>query len=284
MKKLVKAAIIGLLAASVIGIAGCGGSSGSKSSAPAASSVSQGALLQKIKSDGKLVVGTASGYPPFEFLDTSSQDQKKIDGIDMYLAQAVADKLGVKLEVQDMNFQALLSSLAAEKVDIAIAGISSTPERQKTLDFSNPYLNDKNLLIVRKEDAGKYHQLSDFNGKKIACQKSTTQEQMAKTEIQGAQVVSLTKIGDALLELKQGKVDAVPAEETVGGLYLATNDDLVSSGVYFKEKGEKAVAVPKGNPDLVNIINEVIKENQQNGNMQKWIDESTKKAAENAQQ
>ena len=102
MKKILKAAMIGLAAAGMLLAGGCGSSEAPKSQA---GSSSQSALMQKIKKDGKLVVGTASGFPPYEFLDTSVKDQQKIDGIDMKLAEAVAKKLGVKLEVQDMTFQ-----------------------------------------------------------------------------------------------------------------------------------------------------------------------------------
>lgn len=111
---------------------------------------SQSALMQKIKKDGKLVVGTASGFPPYEFLDTSVKDQKKIDGIDMKLAEAVAQKLGVKLEVQDMTFQSLLSSITTGKVDIAISAINPTDERKKTVDFSHNYLEGKQTLLIRR--------------------------------------------------------------------------------------------------------------------------------------
>lgn len=91
MKKMMKAAIIALAAAGMVMAGGCGSSQPAKSSA---GNSSQSALMQKIKKDGKLVVGTASGFPPYEFLDTSVKDQKKIDGIDMKLAEAVAQKLG----------------------------------------------------------------------------------------------------------------------------------------------------------------------------------------------
>ena len=86
-------------------------------------------LCRQLKNRGELIVGTASGYPPYEFVDTSKSD-KTIVGIDMELAQKVADKLGVKLKVEDMNFSSLLSSLATGKVDIAIAGINPTDERK----------------------------------------------------------------------------------------------------------------------------------------------------------
>lgn len=280
MKKIVKAAMLGLAAAGLVLLGGCG----SEQAKSAAGSSSQSALMQKIKKDGKLVVGTASGFPPYEFLDTSVKDQKKIDGIDMKLAEQVAKKLGVKLEVQDMTFQSLLSSITTGKVDIAISAINPTEERKKTVDFSQNYLEGKQTLLVRKEDAGKYKSLADFAGKKIAVQKSTIQEKLATEQIPDAQIVALAKVPDALLELKQGKVDAVPVQNIVGGQYLVTNDDLAPTNIYFeKYSGGSAVAVPKGSDDVIAVINEVIQENQKNGNIDKWVDEMTKKAVANAQ-
>ena len=281
MKKMMKAAILALAAAGMVMAGGCGSSQPAKSSA---GNSSQSALMQKIKKDGKLVVGTASGFPPYEFLDTSVKDQKKIDGIDMKLAEAVAQKLGVKLEVQDMTFQSLLSSITTGKVDIAISAINPTEERKKTVDFSHNYLEGKQTLLIRREDEGKYKSLADFSGKKIAVQKSTIQEKLAAEQIPDAQIVALAKVPDALLELKQGKVDAVPVQNIVGGQYLVTNDDLAPTNIYFdKYSGGSAVAVPKGSVDVVDVINEVIKENQDNGNTDQWVDEMTKKAVANAQ-
>lgn len=284
MNTVMKAAVLGLAAAGMILMGGCGGSGNQKAASSGSGSSSQSALMQKIKKDGKLVVGTASGFPPYEFLDTSVKDQKKIDGIDMKIAEAVAQKLGVKLEVQDMTFQSLLSSITTGKVDIAISAINPTEEQKKTVDFSNNYLEGKQTLLVRKEDAGKYKSLADFEGKKIAVQKSTIQEKLATSQIPNAQIVALAKVPDALLELKQGKVDAVPVQNIVGGQYLVTNDDLAATNIYFdKYSGGSAVAVPKGSDDVIAVINEVIKENQENGNIDKWVDEMTKKAVENAQ-
>ena len=284
MNTVMKTAVLGLAAAGMILMGGCGGSGNQKAASSGSGSSSQSALMQKIKKDGKLVVGTASGFPPYEFLDTSVKDRKKIDGIDMKIAEAVAQKLGVKLEVQDMTFQSLLSSITTGKVDIAISAINPTEERKKTVDFSNNYLEGKQTLLVRKEDGGKYKSLADFEGKKIAVQKSTIQEKLATSQIPNAQIVALAKVPDALLELKQGKVDAVPVQNIVGGQYLVTNDDLAATNIYFdKYSGGSAVAVPKGSDDVIAVINEVIKENQENGNIDKWVDEMTKKAVENAQ-
>ena len=102
-KKMIKAVIFGIAAAAALSVLGC--SDGNK--APDQGAVQkESPLMQKIKKQGKLVVGTASGYPPYEFIDTSV-GEKKVIGIDMALAQKIADELGMKLEVQDMNFQAL---------------------------------------------------------------------------------------------------------------------------------------------------------------------------------
>ena len=279
MKKITKAILTGAVIAGMFMAGGCNNSS-SGSSSP---KTNESALMQKIKSSGKLTVGTASGFPPYEFLDTSASDGKKIDGIDIKLAEAVAKKLGVKLEIQDMTFQSLLSSLTTGKVDIAVSAINPTEERKKTVDFSDSYLEGKQTLLVRKEDAGKYKALSDFDGKRIGVQKSTIQEKLANEQIKNAQIVALPKVADALLELKTGKVDAVPVQNIVGGQYLLTNSDLSATNIYFSNySGGAAVAVPKESADVIKVINEVIAENKANGNIEKWVDEMTKKAVENA--
>lgn len=95
--------------------------------------------------------------------------------------------------------------------------------------------------------------------------------------------VALPKVADALLELKTGKVDAVPVQNIVGGQYLLTNSDLSATNIYFSNySGVAAVAVPKESADVIKVINEVIAENKANGNIDKWVDEMTKKAVENA--
>ena len=280
-KMMLKAAACGLALVGLAMVAGCGSSD--KKADNAGKDAPKGKLLAQIKEKGKLVVGTASGFPPYEFIDTSKAE-KTVVGIDIALAQKIADKIGVKLEVQDMNFSAILSSLAAGKVDIALSGITPTDERKKTVDFSDVYLNDQNIILVRKEDVGKYTKLSDFYGKKIAVQKSTQQEQLAKDKLKDAQVVSLDKVANALMELQQGKVEGVPAQKVVSAQYLITNPGIADSGVIFEgTDSTSAVAIPKGNEDLVKIINEVIAESKKAGEFEKWTQEYAALAVANAQ-
>lgn len=276
-----KAAILGMAAVAALSLAGCGNSSSDNSKS--ASSQKESPLMHKIKSSGKLVLGTASGYPPYEFVDTSS-GEKKVIGIDIALAQKVADKLGVKLEVQDMNFQALLSSLTGGKVDVAIAGINPTDERKKSMDFSNDYLPTEQLVMIRKADADKFQKLEDLYGKTIGVQKSTTQEALAKKEIKDAKLVGLAHVPEVVLELKQGKVDALVVEGIVGQQYVMFNDELMFANIKFPNAVKNsAAAVQKGNEDVIAVINEVIKENTENGNFKKWTEEYSKKAMENAE-
>lgn len=274
-----KAALAAVAAAGMMMAAGCGGSDDKK----AAAGDKQGPVMQKIKESGKIVVGTASGYPPYEFIDASKGD-KTVIGIDMEIAQALADKLGVKLEVQDMNFQSLLSSLTSGKVDIAISGINPTDERRKTMDFSDNYLPTEQMVLIRKADADKYKSLEDLYGKTIGVQKSTTQETLTKNEIKDAQIVGLAHVPEAVLELKHGKVDGVVVEGICGKQYLIYNDDLMfAEGIHFKNGTKNsAAALQKGNEDLLKVVNEVLKENTDNGNLKKWEEEYVQKSVDNA--
>lgn len=262
-----------------IGLAGCG----SQSSGGDGAGKGQSAV-ERIKQRGELVVGTATGYPPYIFLDTS-KGSKAYAGLDMQLAQKIADKLGVKLKVQDMVFQALLSSLTAGKVDVAIGGINPTDERRKTMDFSDVYLISHNRMIIRKADAGKYKTLDDFKGQTIGVQKSSTQEKVGQAEMPDCTMASLPHVPDAILELTQGRVSGVIAEDVVAQQYLMMNPDLTVLDITFKtDKKESAVVVNKGDDDLLKVINEVIAEEEANGDIDKFLDESNELAVTLAKQ
>ena len=120
---------------------------------------------ESIKENKKLVVAVSPDYAPFEF-KTLVDGKDQVVGSDIKLAQAIADELGVKLEVTTMSFDNVLSSLQAGKADIAISGISVTDERKKTFDFSDPYYETQNAIIVRKDQESTYSSLDAFKGKK----------------------------------------------------------------------------------------------------------------------
>lgn len=242
---------------------------------------SAGDLLASIKESGKLVIGTASGYPPYEFVDITSANQDVI-GIDIELAQAIADELGVELVIQDMTFSSLLSSIPAHKIDIAIAGISPTDERKKTMDFSDNYLTAEQKILVLADEADKYKTLEDFAGKAVAAEKSTTQEALAKEKLTNSTLTSLEKVPDCILELQNGKIAGIVVESIVGQQYVDANPSIAFSDASFDAYKYSAIALEKGNEDLLEIVNKVIKENQDNGNFDKWLKEYSEKAAANA--
>ena len=129
------------------------------------SSSSSQSAVEAIKQKGKLVVATSPDYAPFEF-QALVDGKNQVVGADIDMAQAIADELGVKLEVTTMSFDNVLSSLQAGKADIAISGISVTDERKKTFDFSDPYYETQNAIIVRKDQESTYTSLDAFKGKK----------------------------------------------------------------------------------------------------------------------
>lgn len=279
MKKTMKYILLGAALAGTMLAAGCGDSSTAKSGA--ASGQSQSKLMQIIKQRGKLIVGTSSGYPPYVFVDAESPD-KKVIGLDMEMCKQIADKLGVPMEVQDMSFSALLSSVTAGKVDIAVGGVSPTPEREKAMAFSDLYLPTEQKLLVRKADQHKLKTMGDLKGKVIGAEKSTTQEATAQ-KVEGAAAIGLSSVPDAVLQLKNGKLDGIVLEGVVSKQYLVYNDDLALADVQFEgAKKVSAVALQKGNDDVVKIINEVIKQDTESGQFDKWVDEYSKIAIEKA--
>lgn len=286
-KKFTKILSAVLAISTVLALAGCSGSQGGEASQPDSAPPSAGSsqassALDCIRAKGELVVGTASGYPPYEFVDVTSPTQE-VTGIDMALAKAIADKIGVKLKIEDMNFTALLSSLTTDKVDLAIAGINPTDERKKTVDFSDIYLQSEQKLLVRKDDAGQLKTLADFNGKSVGAEKSSTQETLAKAEMTGSTVVSLDKTADLILELINKKVDGVVIESTVAEQYILSNDNLAFSPAEFQNKEKNSsVALKKGQDDLLKLVNEVISEKKSSGDLDKWVKDYSEKASENA--
>ncbi|MGT2906539.1 transporter substrate-binding domain-containing protein [Streptococcus dentiloxodontae] len=245
-----------------------------------ACSSSKGNLLNNIKKEGKLTVAVSPDYAPFEFKAlVDGKDQ--VVGSDILLAQAIADKLGVELEVSSMNFDNVLSSLQSGKADIAISGISVTAERKKTFDFSDPYYETENAILVRTGESSSYSSIDSLKGKKVAVLKGSIEEGLAKEQLPDSSIVSLTTMGEAINELKSGQVDAVDLEKPIAQGYVAQNSDITIASAALKvDDGDaKAVALPKGNDELKEKINQVIKELVDNGTYDKYIQQASQYTA-----
>lgn len=233
----------------------------------ACSQNSSASLQTKIKDKGKLVLALSPDYAPFEF-KTLKDGKDTIVGSDIMLAQEIANKLDVALELSPMSFDNVLSSLQTGKADLAISGISYTKERAKVYDFSKPYYSTKNTMLIKGESKNDLKSLGDLAGKKIGVQKGTIEESLSKKQLKASHIVSLTTMSEAINELKSGQIDAVDLEGPVAEGYLAQNEDLVLAPFKLKtgEGDAKAIAMPKGSKDLKKTVDQVIskmeKENQ----------------------
>ncbi len=233
--------------------------------------------LEKIKEKGTLVVATSPDYAPFEF-QTLVDGENKVVGSDIMLAQKIADELGVKLEVSSMNFDNVLNSVKNGKADLAIAGLSVSPERSKIFDFSEPYYQVGNVLLVQKADATKYTKVEDLNKADLAVQKGTTQETYAKESLSNANIISLTQMGEAVNELKNGQVKAILLDSAVAEGYIGQNPDLAIAKLSFEEEEEnaKAIAMPKDSGDLKTEIDKIIAEIVESGEYNQYLEEAAK--------
>lgn len=261
-------------------LAGC-------SSGGTSSSNSEGtgnADFDKIMDKKELRVATASGYAPYEFIDLNASSTEVV-GVDMAFAEKVAEELGVKLVVQDMTFGSILGSLTQGSVDLAIAGMSITEERKQSVDFSEPYLKSENRVIALSKNVDKFKTIDDLNDARLGAQQSTTQETIIQEAMTPKQTVTLEKIPDLILELLTENIDGIVIEDTVAQQYLISNPDIGFTDIEIPEEyryKETAVAIKKGNQELVDAVNKVIQENQDNGNFDQWVLDYSEIAAQSA--
>ncbi|MDA3973551.1 transporter substrate-binding domain-containing protein [Enterococcus thailandicus] len=235
--------------------------------------------IQSIQDSGKLVVGTSADFAPFEF-HTMIDGKDQIVGVDIDLANEIAKELGVKVEVMDMEFNAVLAALQQGKVNLAISGISATEERQQTFDFSENYFAPPQKMVINKENANELTSLKSFAKKKVGAQKGSVQEDVVKEQVADAQLVSVAKVPNLIIEVKQGSIDGLVLEETVANSYIENNPELMLADVDLVSSDEEAyaIALPKGEEDLQKKVNQVIKELQSSGKMDEFIKKNTELA------
>lgn len=230
--------------------------------------------IEQIKAKGKLVLGTSADYPPYEF-HKAINGKDEIVGFDIEIAKAIAKDLGVELEIKDMKFDGLLAALVVDDIDIIVAGMVPKEERKKSVDFSIQYYQADQNVLVRAEDVGKISSIEALKGLKVGAQKSTVQEDLAKEKTEAAEVKSLSKITDLVLELQNGKIDAVVLVGPVTNAYAKQNPKLAVSGISLGSEEGVAVAVNKGTADLLEAINKSLDTMLKAGTIDKFIEEAT---------
>ncbi len=228
--------------------------------------------LEAIKAAGKLVVATSPDYAPYEF---PGPDGKPV-GADMAFAQYIADKLGVELVVESFNFDGVLAAVAAGKIDLGIAGMDPTPDRLSSMDFTDIYYNETNqVILIHKDNAETIKTLADFAGKKVAAQNGTLQQTLVSEQLKGSQMELITQIPDGVMMLLSKKVDGIALASVVADQYVANYPDLVQCESKFDYVSSGiAAAVPKGEPELLAALNEIVKEVVEQNLFYKWMDEA----------
>jgi ABC-type amino acid transport substrate-binding protein len=214
--------------------------------------------LDKIKAAGRLVVGTSSDYPPYEFHLFSDLESEMV-GLDIDIAEAIAANLNVKLEVKDIVFSKLFDELTAGRIDLALAGLSPSEDRKRIVDFSIPYYQAIQNILIRAEDKGRYMLLEDLRGRVVGTQRGSIQEDMARNMVGSATFYLHEDIGKLIEALHQRKVDAVILEKPVADTYAAKNKDLLNLRCSADSLPlGSAVAVRKGDGDLLARVNQVL--------------------------
>lgn len=280
LKKMIAVVAVATMAISAIG---CGSSSkteGEKTEGAAVEQKADGGNLSDIKSKGKLVVGTSADYPPYEF-HTMANGKDEIVGFDIDVAKEVAKDLGVELEVKDMDFDGLLVALQAGKVDMVFAGMTPTDERKENADFSDIYYTATHRFILRSGEEGSVKSFDDLKGKKIGVQKGSIQEGIAKDNFDEANIKSLAKVTDLVLDLKNNKVDAILIEEGVAKINCDKNKDIAMSDfVVTDENGGAAIALKKGSTELQTEVNKTISKLKEEDKITKFVSDASDLAAE----
>ena len=259
--------------------AGCGSQSSAASETPA-EAASDGPVLSKIKAAGKLVVGTEAQYAPYEFKDLNAN----FVGCDMFLAQKIADALGVKLEIVDMSFDGIIPAVQAGQVDLGIAAFTNTPERAEVIDFSALYETSMQYLVVAADKVDTYTSKESLAGLKVGAQKGTIQSQLITSALPDSQLFELDKYLELALEVSNGNIAGLVVDSAVGDSIVANSNGALAVA-HFEFSAEeasfgKSVVIAKGNEDLVAAVDAVIAGVLADGSYQAAYDEAVALAAE----
>ena len=287
MKKIIAAVMaIGM----TLSLAACGGSSAGSSSAAssaastassaassAASAVSEAAEESSASAsseedagmvlveEGKLHMATNASFPPYEM----TTDDGGFEGIDVEVATAIAEKLGLELVVDDMDFSAVITSVQSGKSDIAMAGMTVNEERKQNVDFTDSYANAVQVVIVPEDSS--IASIDDLADVTIGCQEGTTGAIYCEDDFGADHVITYKDGSTATQALIQGKVDAVVIDNEPAKAYVSANEGLkILDSEYANE--DYAIGIGKDNAGLYNAVNDALKELISDGTVQSIVD------------
>ena len=270
-------------AALVLSLAACGSTASSAASSEAASpeaassdAASSEAASSEAASEtetaelstvepGKLIMSTNAAFPPYEM----TTDSGEFEGIDIETAQAIADKLGLELQIDDMDFDAALLAVQQGKADMVMAGVTVIDERQNVMDFTDSYATGIQSIIV-KEDSD-IASVDDLAGKKIGTQRGTTGYLYCSDDFGDENVVAYDNGLTAVQMLNNGQVDCVVIDNAPAKEFIAANPGLKLLDTAYVEESY-AIGIGKGNTELKDAINTALEELKADGTLQAIVD------------
>ena len=214
---------------------------------------------------GKLIMSTNAAFPPYEM----TTDSGEFEGIDIETAQAIADKLGLELQIDDMDFDAALLAVQQGKADMVMAGVTVTDERQNVMDFTDSYATGIQSIIV-KEDSD-IASVDDLAGKKIGTQRGTTGYLYCSDDFGDENVVAYDDGLTAVQMLNNGQVDCVVIDNAPAKEFIAANPGLKLLDTAYVEESY-AIGIGKGNTELKDAINTALEELKADGTLQAIVD------------
>ena len=220
-----------------------------------------------------LIMGTNAAFVPFEFV-TSNGLVGEFDGVDVVIASKVAEKLGKNLKIEDMEFEGLIASLSSGKVDFVAAGMSITPDRQQNVDFSDTYYTATQVMLVSNTNTDITSSEDLKNGKTVGVVLGYTGDSVVTESLQIPEdkIVRANRAVDIAQDVVNGKLDAVVMDKTTGeAIAEKTGLKVVEDAAAFEQE-EYAIAVKKGNTELLETINSVLAEMKANDEIEQLVE------------
>ena len=274
-----------LAAAMTVMLAACGGSSSTATTAAPAETKAEETKAEETKAEetkaeeskaeeapaaeletvqkGKLVMVTNAEFPPYEF-----HDQNAIVGIDVEIAGAIAEQLGLELEIEDIAFDSIIPEIVSGKADIGAAGMTVTEDRKQNVDFSDTYAHATQVIIVKEDSEIKG--VADLEGKIMGVQQGTTGDIYVSGDYGDEAVERYAKGMEAVQALAQGKVDAVVIDGEPAKQYIKEVEGLKIIDESYTDE-DYAIAIKKGNTAMVEAVNAALAELKSEGKLDEIV-------------
>ena len=214
--------------------------------------------------DDTIVVVTNSGFEPYEYVKNN-----EVVGVDVDIAREIAKEMGKKLEIKDVAFDSIISELNSGKADFAAAGMSITEERKREVDFSIEYISSKQVVVVNKNNKT-IKTKDDLNNKTISVQLGTVADTYVTNNYKSAKIVRQKKFLSAAEDVKVGKSDCIIMDELPAKELVIKNNELTILDIELITD-KYAIAVKKGNTELLNTINNVLEKLMKEGKIEEYV-------------